>query len=296
MPGTEGGDLRRRNPREQLEVAPHHFVGDRHEFAEDVLRLLVDPDVVAIALGHLLHAVESFEEWDRQRDLRLLTVGTLEVAPDQQIERLVGAPELDIGGQRHRIVSLGDRVEELVQADRTLGGVPCGEVLALEHPGYRQARRFADDALEGQRREPRRVEVDTRARHVDHLAELRAVRVRVRANLVPGERLASLRAAGRIADHAGEVADDHDDLVAQILKVPELPQDDRMTQVKVGRGWIEPQLDPQRRAGASRSLELLGELGLHDDVDGTPPDDLQLRVDRGELHEAQNTGVVSHRF
>jgi hypothetical protein len=66
--------------------------------------------------------------------------------------------------------------------------------------------------------------------------------------------------------------------------------------MKIRCGWIKSQLDPQRCVGAPRSLELLRELGLDDDVGGTAPDDPELLVDQGELHEAQSTGVVSHRF
>ena len=87
-------------------------------------------------------------------------MGTLEVPPDQEVEGLVGATQLDIGGQRDRIVGLGDRIQKLMEADRARGGVSCGEVLTLEHPGHRQARRLTDDVLEGQPREPRRVELD----------------------------------------------------------------------------------------------------------------------------------------
>src|SRR5438552_10638174 len=183
-----------------------------------------------------------------------------------------------------------------MKSNRALSGVPGGKILTLYHPRHREIRGLADDALEGQRGEPCRVEFDARARHVDDLAELRAVRVRVRADLIPGERPAGLRAAARIAEHAGKVADDDDDLVAQVLEVSELSQDHRVSEMKIGGGGIQPQLDLQRRAGAPRSLELLSELGLDDDVGGTAPDDLELLIDRGELRTAQSTGVVSHRF
>ena len=69
----------------------------------------------------------------------------------------------------------------------------------------------------------------------------------LRADLVPGERLARLRAAGGIADHPGEVADDDDDLVAEVLEVAQLLEHDRVSQVQVGRGRVEAQLDLERR-------------------------------------------------
>jgi hypothetical protein len=80
------------------------------------------------------------------------------------------------------------------------------------------------------------------------------------------------------------------------LEVAELSEYDRVPQMKVGGGRIEAELDPQRRTGAARALELLDELGFHDDVGGPSTDDLNLFGDGAELHEAQSTGVVSHRF
>ena len=38
-----------------------------------------------------------------------------EVAPHEQVEELIGAAQLDIRLERHRVVRLGDRVEKLVE-------------------------------------------------------------------------------------------------------------------------------------------------------------------------------------
>jgi len=62
------------------------------------------------------------------------------------------------------------------------------------------------------------------------------------ADLVRGERLARLRTPGGIADHAREVADDDDHLMAEVLEVAQLSQHHRVAQMKIGRGGIEPQL------------------------------------------------------
>ena len=49
-------------------------------------------------------------------DLRLLAVRALQLAAHQQVERLVGAAELDVGLDRHRVVPLQQRVQELHHA------------------------------------------------------------------------------------------------------------------------------------------------------------------------------------
>jgi hypothetical protein len=76
---------------EQGPVLPHQLVGDGHQLAVHLLRRLVDADGVAERFGHLLHAVEAFEDRVHQDDLRLLAVLALQFAPAEQVEPLVGA-------------------------------------------------------------------------------------------------------------------------------------------------------------------------------------------------------------
>ena len=143
-------------------------------------------------LGHLLDAVQPLEDRNGDRDLRLPPVRALQVPPEQQIERLVGAAELDIGAERHRVVGLGERIEELVETDRTAAPVARRKILALEHLGDGDVRRLADDVLEGERREPGRVELEANPCHVEHAAELRAIRFRIDTDLLARELLARL--------------------------------------------------------------------------------------------------------
>src|SRR5580704_9778054 len=77
--------------RQQLVIPPHHLVGDRHHFAVHLERRLVNANRVPQRLRHLVHAVEAFEDRRRQYHLRFLPVGTLQFAPDQKIEFLIGS-------------------------------------------------------------------------------------------------------------------------------------------------------------------------------------------------------------
>ena len=53
------------------------------------------------------------------------------------------------------------------------------------------------------------------------------------------EGFSGFRHAGRIADHAGEVADQENHLMSEFLKVLELVDQDRMAQMQIRRGRIE---------------------------------------------------------
>ena len=66
----ERGDLAGVEVGEQRPVPPHQGIGDRHELAEHLLGWILDGDVVAERLGHLLHAVEALEQRQRHHDLR----------------------------------------------------------------------------------------------------------------------------------------------------------------------------------------------------------------------------------
>jgi hypothetical protein len=156
---------------------------------------------------------------------------------------------LNVGAERDGVIALGDRVEELVQADGPSRRVAGGEVLPLEHPRHREVRRLTDDLLEGQRPEPLRIEPHLGSSHVQDFPQLRLVRLGIVPDLVPRERPARLGAARRVADHPGEVADDDDDLVAQLLEVAQLLQHHGVAEVQVGRRRVEPELDLQRDAG-----------------------------------------------
>ena len=68
-------------------------------------------------------------------------------------------------------------------------------------------------------------------------------------------------APGWIAHERGEVADDQDDLVAEVLELTELPKRHRMAEVKVRRRRVHAELDDQ---GPSAAQFLEEGVGRHD--------------------------------
>jgi hypothetical protein len=51
--------------------------------------------------------------------------------------------------------------------------------------------------------------------------------------------------SGRVTDHAGEIADQEHDVVAELLKLAHLVDENRVTDVQIGRRRVEPGLDDQ---------------------------------------------------
>ena len=187
---------------------------------------------------------------------------SLELASDQQIEFLIGAAELDIGLERNRVVTLRERVKKFVDRDRLLGGVARGEVLALEHARDRVFRGELDHAIGAKRHQPFGIERDFGLVAVENQKHLIGIRLRVMSDFFGGQRRACGVAPGRIADHAGEIADQEDDVMAELLELPQLVELNGVAEMKVGARRVEALLDRERLP----ALELRHEFGLDQEL------------------------------
>jgi hypothetical protein len=96
-----------------------------------------------------------------------------------------------------------------------------------------------------------------------------------------GELGPGLRTPARVADHARVVADDHHDLVAEVLERAQLPQADRVAEVDVGRRRVEPLLDAQRPLLGDRARELPAKLVERQDLVDAAREDRELSLDFG---------------
>ncbi len=97
------------------------LVGDAERLAVHLVRRVGHADVVAERLRHLALAVGPGEDRHRQDGLLGDPVRALDVAREQQVELLIGAAELDVGLDRHRVVALQQRIEQLEDRDRRRG-------------------------------------------------------------------------------------------------------------------------------------------------------------------------------
>ena len=156
----------------------------------------------------------------RQDRLRLLAVRLLDVAPQQQVELLVGPPQLDVGVDRHRVVSLEQRIEQLEYRDRLLRCVALREVVALEELRHRRGAREPEELLH-LHREPLAVEAHLGAVRVEDLERLLLERLGVAVDLLRRQHGPLGRAPAGVSHARGVIADDQDDRVAAVLKFPQ---------------------------------------------------------------------------
>lgn len=260
--------LRTRHPLsrgcEQAVPLGEEVVGDGHGLAEHVEGAVRQGDVVAVALGHFPHAVEAAEEGHEQDDLGVLADGLLEVAADEVVVHLVGAAELDIGLDVDGIPALDEGVEEFVQADGRFGFEALAEVVALEELADGHAGGELEDVGEGHLVEPLAVPADFElfGRGVEDFAGLGDVGFGVGTDILGAEHFSRFGAAGGVADAGGEVADDEDGLVAEVLELAELAEDDGVAEVDVGCGGVHAELDAEGFAVAGGFFELMLQFGV----------------------------------
>src|SRR3546814_15129549 len=99
--------------------------------------------------------------------------------------------------------------------------------------------------------------------------------------LLGGQRRARDVAPAGITDHGGEIANQKNNLVAQILQLTHFIEYNGMPQMNVGRGGVEPQLDAQRGARSPAAGKLAGKLGLDQQFVATTLGDTQIRFNFG---------------
>ena len=127
--------------------------------------------------------------------------------------------------------------------DGLLGCHPFGKIITLEHARYRVSGGQPHPFLGGQGPQPAIVEIDNGLLGIQNLEDLFLVGFRVFQDLFPGQGRAGLVSPRRISDPAGEVSDEKNDAVAQILKVFHLTQQHGVAQVQIGRRRIKADLD-----------------------------------------------------
>ena len=210
--------------------------------------------------------------------LRRVPEGPLQLTADEEIELLVGAPELHVGPHGDRIVTLAQGVQQLMDPDGLATAVALLEVVPFQHPGNGVLRRKANHAVRPELAHPDRVEADLGELGVQNLEHLTAVRVRIALELLPAQRFSSEVPAARIADEAGEVADQEHHVMAKLLELAHLVEKHGVPEVEVGRGGVEAGLDAKRFT----AFEFRNQILLHEDLVHTSADDGKRVIEPGQ--------------
>ena len=105
-----------------------------------------------------------------------------------------------------------------------------------------------------------------RAARIEDLECLDLVGFGVGHHLLAGQHRPGCRSAARIAHHRSEIADDQHRDMAQILKLPQLEEIDRMPQMQIGRRRVDAEFDSKRTS----LFQFLFQFGFIDQLRATP--------------------------
>ena len=182
----------------------------------------------------LLTPSRPFEQRGGEDHLGLLAFPGLQIPTDEVVEQLVGAAQLHVGPDHHRVPALEQRIEQLHHRDRAAGGVALGEVVPLQHLGDGGLAGQAQEPVGPERAEPLRIAAHLQPVRPEDQPGLGLVGDEVGLDLLGGQAGPGGRAAGGVADLGGEVAEDQHGGVAQVLELAELAEDDGEPEVDVG--------------------------------------------------------------
>ena len=159
-----------------------------------------------------------------------------------------------------------------------------GEIVALEQAGHGVLRRQPDHVRKPQRCEPFAVEPDLGLFGIEDLENLLAVGLGIALDLFAGKRRPGDVTSGRVADAAGAIPNDEEHGVAEILEVLHLADQNRVAEMEVGRGGIEPDFDAQGAAFLLCLDEAFAEILLANQLGQTLLDVSDLFVNRDPEH------------
>src|SRR5262249_9724852 len=100
---------------------------------------------------------------------------------------------------------------------------------------------------------------------MENLEDLRTIRLRVPTDIIAGHwRTCEITSCG-VSNQRGNIANEEDDRVAQILKMLHLTQQHGVAEVEIGCGGIEARLDSQWLSILCRLYKTFSQVFLADD-------------------------------
>lgn len=85
-----------------------------HDLFINHVRRFINANVIAQTFAHFFNAVNSLQQRHEQGDLRLLSIGFLNVASHQDIKHLIRAAQFQIRPNGNGIIGLHQRIEKFM--------------------------------------------------------------------------------------------------------------------------------------------------------------------------------------
>src|SRR5690242_8077990 len=181
----------------------------------------------------------------------------LQFTAHQQIEFLVSAPEFDICLKCDRIVALDQGIQKFVNGNGLITSIAFSKIVTLQHARHSvSGSQFYQVSGIGSIH-PGGVEYHFSLLGLEYAENLVLIRLRILDYLFARESRTSCILATGITDHAREIADQEEGMMAQILKMTHFIEQDSMAQMQIGCRRIKARLDSEGPVGSELLLQLL---------------------------------------
>ncbi|MNH21376.1 hypothetical protein D3C79_811830 [compost metagenome] len=130
-----------------------------------------------------------------------------------------------------------------MNGDWLIGCVALVEVIALKHTSHGVLRSQANEVGRPHLIHPGGVECHFGFCRIQNLEDLSLVGLGILEDLLASERWTRGTLATRVADHPGEVTNQEDHLMPQLLELAQLINKHGVTQVQIRSRWIEARLN-----------------------------------------------------
>ena len=187
----------------------------------------------------------------------------LDLASEEQVEELIRATELHVRLDRHRVIGLAERIEDLVRADGGSLLHSVGEILTLQHLLKRRLGHETEDVGGGHHCKPFGVVAHLEMLSVEDQIHLLEIGLRVRGHLFGAEHGPCLGSSAGVADHRRVVADDQHHRMSLILKQAQRVEHHEMTDMEVGGRGIEAKLHAQLVAALEARAKVVLDMDLN---------------------------------
>ena len=166
-----------------------------------------------------------------------------------------------------------------MDSDRLLSLKPFVKIIPLQHARHSMPCGQLNQVRGGHLAHPLTVKNKPGLFRVKDLENLLLISAGIFQDLLAGQRLAGFILPRGVADHGSKITDQETNLMSQVLKLLELLDQNRVTDMQIRGCGVKPGLNPQRATGIDRFAKLFLKLRLHQNLYRATADHIHLLFD-----------------
>jgi len=152
------------------------------------------------------------------------------------------------------------------------------EIFPLQHPGHGEFRGKSDHGKGVEFGKPLTVKNNLGFLRIKNFEDLLFITFRIFGHILTGQGLSGLRLAGGITNHTSKVTNQKVHIMAKILKMLQLLQQNCMAQMQIRSRWIKTGLHPQWNPGCHRFFQFFNKFFAGNTINDSPLNEFYLFI------------------